>query len=213
YSYDQWIVTDPAEPVLRVHTEFHWNEPGLHAYVLFKPAISNTGAQNLAAATRSGLFATKQINARGNPVAADLAASTPFTSVGAGYVGFSDGWQDLSKNFRLTQNSSEAGPGNIAMTGELPVGDDDEYEVDLALSFGATKDEAETYARTSLEIPFENVQRSYEAGWQRYLRELQDSLKDKRFISESPLARESAEIIKMHEDKRNRGAIVASLSI
>ena len=51
YSYEQWIVTDPAEPVVRIHTTVHWNQPGLRMYVLFKPAISNTGAQNLATAS------------------------------------------------------------------------------------------------------------------------------------------------------------------
>ena len=43
-------------------------------------------------------------------------------------------------------------------------------------------------------------------------KQLESAIQDKRFIAESSFARRSAQIIKMHEDKRNRGAIVASLS-
>ena len=212
YSYDQWIVTDPAEPVVRIHTTVHWNQPGLRMYILFKPAISNTGAQNLATASTDGLFATKQIAERGSPVTAALISSSPFRVVSAGYVGFSDGWQDISKNFLLTQTSSTAGPGNIALTGELPVGPDAENTYDLALSFGGSQSEAQAYAQTSLSVPFQTVRQSYETGWKGYLQQLESSIQDKRFIAESSFARRSAQIIKMHEDKRNRGAIVASLS-
>ena len=212
YSYDQWIVTDPAEPVVRIHTTMHWNQPGLRMYILFKPAISNTGAENLATAQPDGLFATKKIFERGSPVTAALVSSTQYRVVGAGYVGFSDGYQDISKNFLLTQTSPTAGPGNIALTGELPVGPDQDNTYDFALSFGSSQEEAQVFAQTSLSVPFENVRASYEAGWKGYLQQLEDSLKDKRFIAESEFARRSAQIIKMHEDKRNRGAIVASLS-
>src|SRR6185437_14522091 len=60
YSYDQWIVTDPDAPVVRVHTTLHWNEPGMQLYILFKPAVGNTASQNLAMATPTALYATRQ---------------------------------------------------------------------------------------------------------------------------------------------------------
>lgn len=212
YSYDQWIVTDPSAPVVRVRISFHWNLPGLRAYVLFKPAINNTGSQNLAYATRNGLFASRRTYYLETTTIAAVVSSTPFQSVSAGYVGFSDGWQDLSKNFRLTQTSPQAGPGNIAMTGELSGGAGSEFTVDLALSFGESQSEAQTYAQTSLSVPFDQIRSAYESGWQQYLHKLEANVRNGRFFFESPFVRRSAQIIKMHEDKANRGAIVASLS-
>ena len=212
YSYEQWIVTDPAEPVVRIHTIMHWNQPGLRMYVLLKPAIGNTGAQNLATAGEDGLFATKQITERGATVTAGLISSNPFRVVGAGYSGFSDGWQDISTHFLLTQTSPTAGPGNVALTGELPVGPDSDNTYDFALAFGNSLSEVQAFAQTSLSVPFQTIRQSYESGWKGYLQQIQNAIPNKRFIAESPFARRSAQIIKMHEDKRYRGAIVASLS-
>jgi glucoamylase len=218
YTFEQEIVADPAAPVVRIKTTFHWNQPGLRLFTLFKPAINNTGAQNLASASEQGLFATKDIvsnagNVRtSSQVYAALVPSIPFVSVSTGYVGYSDGWQDLSKNFHITVTDREAGPGNVALTGEIPVGGAPDFTYDIALGFGGDLDAAQTLAQTSLQVPFESVKANYEAGWRGYLGELSANMSDKRFFSESTFARRSAQIIRMHEDKANPGAIVASLS-
>jgi glucoamylase len=218
YSFEQEIITDPAEPVVRVKTTFHWNQPGLRVFVLFKPAINNTGALNLATATPGALFATKNVptpsaGSHSNPQTwAALVPSVPFTSVSSGYVGYSDGYQDISKNYQLTATDIEAGPGNVALTGEIPVGSDEDFTYELALGFGSEQAEAQTFAQTSLQVPFDSVKDDYENGWHDYLNELQKNVSNMRFFGESTFARRSAQIIKMHEDKRNRGAIVASLS-
>ena len=219
YSYDQWIVADPAAPVIRIHTAIRWREPGMQLYVLFKPAIGNTASKNLAMASDDALYATRQDpespdsdDSVGQSIYAALVPSTPFVRTGTGYVGFSDGWQDISKNFRLTETSPAAGPGNVALTGQLPVGAGSETTYDLALSFGTSQNEAQTYGMTSLSVSFNDIRSKYESGWKGYLQQLTNNLKNARFITESPFARRSAAIIKMHEDKRNRGAIIASMS-
>jgi glucoamylase len=212
YTYEQWIVTDPSAPVVRIKTTIHFNQPGMRVFVLFKPAISNTGAQNLANATREGLFASKQILPTDDSVTAALVASTPFSAVSAGYVGFSDGLQDLSKNYVLTQTSTQVGPGNVALTGELPQSTGPDFTFEIALSFGSDSTEAQAFAQDSLSVPFNTIQGNYEAGWKGYLNTLQITNRNIRFVAESSFARRSAQIIKMHEDKRNRGAIIASLS-
>ena len=217
YSYEQTLITDPAAPVVRIKTTLHWNVPKLRVFLLFKPAINNTGSGNLASASPDGLFATRQAGSLRKsqfPVQVALVASSRFLAESVGYAGFSDGWQDVSKNFKITEPSHEAGPGNVALTGELPVGAGTDYTYEVAIGFGQTRDEALTYAQTSLGTSFEHVQAGYESGWKGYLNSLQNSPlnQGKRFISESTFARRSAEIIKMHEDKRNPGALVASLS-
>jgi glucoamylase len=116
YSFEQAIITDSLAPVVRIKTTLKWNHPGLRAFILFKPAINNTGAQNLGWVNRNGLFATKKEvisnNWRHNnsEVYTALMASVPWVATSVGYVGFSDGWQDLSRHFRLTEFWQEAGP-------------------------------------------------------------------------------------------------------
>jgi glucoamylase len=212
YTFQQEIITDPAAPVVRIRTTFHWNQPGLRLFVLFKPAIGNTGAQNLAIASEDALFATKDNAHDSEQTWAALIPSIPFKTVSTGYVGFTDGFQDVSKNYHLTVVDHEAGPGNIALTGEIPTGRDEDFTYEVALGFGSEQDEAQTFAKTSLQVPFDQVKTSYEQGWHSYLSDLQKNVADKRFFGESTFARRSAQIIKMHEDKLNRGAIVASLS-
>jgi glucoamylase len=216
YTFEQEIITDPAAPVVRVRTTFHWNQPGLRVFVLFKPAIGNSGSQNLAVAASDALFATNDNSqSSSQPRAQTWAALVPsigFKSVSTGYVGYTDGYQDVSKNYHLTVVDREAGPGNIALTGELPTGPAEDFTYEVALGFGSAQEEAQTFAKTSLQVPFDQVKNSYDEGWHAYLSELQKNVESLRFFSESTFARRSAQLIKMHEDKLNRGAIVASLS-
>jgi len=214
YSYQQELITDPRAPVIRIRTTLRPTRQGLKVYLLWKPAIGNTGADDHAAASPEGLFATQAIARRGqharltqDPVVATLVTSVLFSNQAAGYVGTSDGWQDLSRNFKLTQLAQSAGPGNVALVAELalPAGAR-EWTWDTALAYGPSQQVATTHARGSLRTAFDPVARAYESGWTAWVKTL------------TPLARSSlasirsALVIKMHEDKRNPGAIVASMS-
>jgi glucoamylase len=211
YSFDQEYVADPSAPIVRVRTTIHWNAPGLRLFLLFKPAIANTGAGNIAFATSHSLIATKAASRRGplnrgEPVYAALEASAPFAVASAGYVGFSDGWQDLSRNFHMTSIFPQAGPGNVALTAELEVSPGQDFTYELALGFGRTQGEAEMLSKTSLNTSFDRLKSEYQAGWKTFVGALNSVTRA------SDEARRSAIVIKMHEDKRNRGAIIASMS-
>ena len=92
----------------------------LKLFVLLAPHLeiggwNNTG--NVAdAAGRRILTAHK----RGTWLA--LGATIPFLRASCGYVGTTDGWQDLSDNFRMDYEFDCAERGNIALTGELDFG-------------------------------------------------------------------------------------------
>jgi glucoamylase len=209
YAFTQTVVTDARLPVVRIRTSFRWNRPGLRVFVLFKPAIGNTGSQNLAHATAEALFASRAPQPRrasADEVHAALVASVPWTATAAGYVGFSDGWQDLSRHFQLTSFHPVAGPGNVALTGELGTENYGGTEFELALGFGTTRAAALAQARASLLESFELAEARYDAGWENYVSRLEP------FVRRDAAARRSALVVKMHEDKRSRGAIVASLS-
>ncbi len=215
YHFDQAIFTDTASPVLRIHTEFKWtslegNRSGMRVFILFKPTANHSAFENLGYANQEGLFVTST----SAPVSMALISSTPWIATSAGYLGFSDPWQDLFQHFRLTQPWHEVGAGNIALAGEIQVKPGSDFTFDLALGFGNTRTEAASYASLSLNSPYPDAREHYEKGWRSYLADLQNSSKVGRsqMMTESAFARRSAVIIKMHEDKKNRGAIVASLS-
>src|SRR5918912_3094930 len=66
--------------------------------------------------------------------AGDTAQRDAWLRAGAGYVGASDGWQDFARNGAMTWTYGQAGPGNVALTGELP------RQAVLALSFAGSKE-------------------------------------------------------------------------
>jgi len=202
YSIEQEVVTDPDSPVVRLRARFKWHAKPLRVFVLLKPALGNRGADNQAWAERDVLTASRS----GQPVSLALTASVPFLRTSAGFSGTSCGWTDLSRHRHLTHLYSHAGPGSVALVGELPVPDDtDSFTVDLALAFASgTRASASQIARNALQTrTFDQVRQAYEASWQPWLSSLRT--RDNR-------DRRSAMTIKMHEDKKNRGAIIASLS-
>ncbi len=87
------------------------------------------------------------LSAQQGPFALALAAVTgaqreAFGRASAGYVGASDGWQDFARNGAMTWEYSSAGPGNVALLGELP-----RCSL-LALAFGSSPESAATLALT-----------------------------------------------------------------
>ena len=76
------------------------------------------------------------------PFGLALLAVTPeqqeaFGRASAGCVGSSDGWQDFARNGALTWSYESAGPGNVALVGELP------RQAMLALGFGSSAEAAD----------------------------------------------------------------------
>ena len=87
--------------------------------------------------------------ARRDHQALALACSAPWLKGSAGYVGSSDGWQDLSRHKRLTWEYDRAEDGNVALTGEVDLGACGGVFV-LALGFGPDPAEAGHRALASL---------------------------------------------------------------
>jgi glucoamylase len=124
----------------------------------------------------------------------------------AGFVGVSDGWQDFNANGSMSWSYPQAGPGNIALTGELG-----QRHVVLALGFGSSREAAATLAISALMQPFD-------AAWHRHIRAWEDWHAEN--VDVSHCAAEfhdemhiSAMVLQTHHDKTYRGGMVASLSI
>lgn len=205
------VSPDPRREVLVV--EFHLDaDPGLCPYVLVAPHLGATGHGNRAAveqhAGRRVLAATQ------GPFSLALAVVDEHQRDGlgaasAGYVGFSDGWQDFAHNGALTWTYPSAGPGNVALVGALP------RRGVLGLGFGSSVTAAATLAIASLLQPFENILRHQIAEWDGW-----QAHRSERYAPPidlpAPIAEQflvSTTVLRTHLDKTYPGAMVASLSI
>jgi glucoamylase len=178
-------------------------------YVLLAPHLGNHGAGNTAwVGEYKGqpmLFAERE----GNALA--LACSAPWLNRSVGFVGFSDGWQDLSCHQRMTWNYQRAEDGNVALTAEIDL-QAGGGEFLLALGFGRNAAEAGNRARATLQDGFQAAQVEYVrqwSGWQATLLHLDNKQSD----DGQNLYRTSTAVVRAHEAFNFPGGIIASLSI
>ena len=77
-----------------------------------------------------------------------------------GFVGASDGWQDLSQHFEMEWEYTRAENGNVALTGEIDLTACN-GEFVLAIGFGAIWTEAGQQARSSLFEDYDDLRAHY----------------------------------------------------
>jgi glucoamylase len=211
YVIEKEVVTDPWRDVVLQRVRFVPDgnsvaDYGL--YVLLAPHLANWGSGNTAwVGDYKGipmLFAE-----RGGHAMA-LACSAPWAARSVGFVGVSDGWQQLRADTRLTRTYLRAENGNVALTGQIDLQAAAGTCV-LALGFGPTAMEAGQHARISLLEDFDTTQAAYIDGWKKWYASLT------RHETAKPPRRKfyhaSAMVLRAHEDKRVEGGVIASLSI
>src|SRR5437016_10742592 len=97
YRLVKEVLTDPHRSVLLVHTKVEVLDESLRGklrlYALLAPHIAGYGAGNSGWCSEVGNI--KLIRAQRENVNLIMACTTGFSRRSVGYVGFSDGWQDL----------------------------------------------------------------------------------------------------------------------
>jgi glucoamylase len=187
-------------------------DAALRPYALLAPHLGGSGANNRAevAAYRG----RKVLWAEQGPFGVALAAvnaqqQDAFGRASAGYVGSSDGWQDFAHNGALTWEYTTAGPGNVALIGELP------RQAVLALGFGSSPESAATLALTALSEPFALSWERQLTAWTRWHAHCAP---EEALCADLPQecaeqVRISTMVLRAHQDKTYPGALVASLSV
>lgn len=210
YRIEKEIFSDHYRSVVLQKTRFiplHGSLADYHLYVLLAPHLGNFGTGNTGwigdYKGRSMLFAER------NGVALALGCSVPWLKLSAGFVGFSDGWQDLSKHYRMTWEYPRAENGNVALTGEIDLAACG-GEFILGLGFGGIWTEAGQQVRSSLLEPYEELRQQYVIHWQQWHDKL---LKLDEPQREFDLYRPSTSVLRSHESKDFLGGVIASLSI
>ncbi|MFO1294556.1 MAG: glycoside hydrolase family 15 protein [Rubrivivax sp.] len=214
------IVGDPRRDVLLLELVLE-GEAALRPYALLAPHVGGTGHDNVA---EVALHGGRRVLRAGRPdyasewlalAAVDGAQRDALGRAGAGYVGETDGWQDFFRHGAMQWQYERAGPGNVALTGELP------RRCVLALAFGASPEAATTLAFGALTQPFEAPWRQQIDDWRRWhaalappgaaapvpaaARPLEPALAAQLAVS--------AMVLHVHQDKVHPGALVASLSV
>ncbi|MEZ4678466.1 MAG: glycoside hydrolase family 15 protein [Caldilineaceae bacterium] len=215
YRIEKEILTDPQRNVVLQQTRFVPLQGTLadyRLYVLLAPHLGNRGVNNTGWVGESkgipALFAEREGQA-----ALALLSSVGWSARSVGFVGTSDGWQDLTQHKQLTQLYERAENGNIALTAEIDLVACGGKFV-LALGFDQHAFAAAHHARMSLFTSFETIRADYIAEWQHWqatLLDLDDAAEQNdRTID---LYRTSTAVLHTHEDSHFRGGLIASLSI
>jgi glucoamylase len=211
YRITKTIITDPKSDVLLQAIRFQPLQGAMSDYSVFAllaPHIKNGGYGNDAwIAAWKGV---PMLFAQRDGTALALACSVPFRAMSCGYVGSSDGWQDLCAHKQLTWLFAEAPDGNVALTAELDLVASGGALV-LALGFGRSYSEAGHNARAALMQEFSTHVANYVQQWEAF----QWRCLDLGEVDETgfDLYRVSTAVLKTHEAKSFGGAMIASLSI
>ena len=211
YRIEKDVISDPRRDVVLKRIRFTALQGTLSDYSLFAllaPHLGNGGAGNTAF---TGEYKGKPVLfAERDGTALALACSADFANRSAGFVGFSDGWQDLSLHHRMEWAWDRAENGNVTLTGEIDLVAA-EGTVELALGFGRTAAEAAHRACASLRDGFDTLVAEYRLDWEDWQKTLRPL--DRPAACARDLYRVSTAVLRTHESSEFPGGLIASLSI
>jgi glucoamylase len=201
-----WI-TDPARATVLADVRFE-SRTGrpLRLYLLVDPAPGDDGNDDRGAS----------LVAWDDAVASSVAAWPGLHQATSGYKGStSDPWLDLRADGDLDRRYDARDPGNVVQAARTKLtGTHRAREMTLAIGFGADVDVARWTVRASLAQGFTPAAKRYAAGWAAYLGTL--GRPPRSVAGNSQLRRlydQSVMVLEASEDKRNRGASIASPSM
>jgi glucoamylase len=209
YTVTKEVVADPHHSVVLMHVKITGEEPVLKrmkCYALLAPHLNGGGAGNSA---RSVLVAGKRVLlAWKGPVSLAMGADCGFTRSSCGYVGASDGYQDLAADMTMTWTFGQALNGNVALTGEIDVARCRDFTI--AIGLGDGHHAALSAMMQALAMPYEEHCKRFVEQWMRAKTPEDMATKS---MDGGRLSRISHNVILTHEDKTYSGAFIASASI
>jgi glucoamylase len=209
YTVTKEFIADPHHPVVMMNVKIAGDEQvlsRLKCYALLAPHLDGGGAGNSA---RSISVAGKRaVLAWKNGTSLAMGADCGFTRSSCGYVGTSDGYQDLSAHMKMQWQFGEALNGNLALMGEIDVARNREFTI--AISLGTGHHAALSGLMQTLATPYDLHAKRFIDQWHRAVSPtaLAAASGDK-----GRLLRISQNIVLTHEDKTYSGAFIASASI
>ena len=210
YRIHKEVLTDPYRNVVLQKIRFEPVQGQLsdyRLYALLSPHLANCGYGNTGWTGDYKGFPMFFASHDGATLC--LASSAPWKKMSVGFVGASDGWQDISEHFQMEWEYTRAENGNIALTGEIDLAACN-GEFLLALGFGSISTEAGQQARSTLFEDYAELRQHYVTQWKNWQTRLIALDEPKR---QNDLYRTSTAVLRTHESKDFLGGIIASLSI
>ncbi len=214
YRLEKEIISDPSRDALLQRVQFfptNRKRKDFRLYAIIAPHLGNSGAGNTA--WIGDYKGVPMLFARRGDAALAFACSVPWKKSSAGFVGTSDGWQDLEKHKQMMWEFQKAENGNTALTGEINLEECPNNTFVLSLGFGRDAEEAGMRARAALFENFDTCKAQFIQEWHKWQKKLyvfdnssKRSLAPKYFNI-------SATMLRVHESKRHPGGLIASLSI
>src|SRR5213594_3872315 len=208
YRLIKHVLADPHRSVLLIHTQVDVIDESLRGKLRLYALLAPHGAGNSGRCCEIG--ASTLMHAQREDVHLVTGCSHGFTRRSVGYVGASDGWQDLTGNFKMDWEFLKAEKGNIALTGEIDPHGSGEFTI--AVACGGSYPSTAAKLLQSLAEPFESHRERYVRQWQRAVVNPQFDFSNDT-SDQGGMYRLSRCVLLAHEDKVFQGALVASLSI
>lgn len=210
YRIHKRVLSDPYRNVVLQRVRFEPLQGKLsdyRLYALLSPHLANCGNGNTGWVGDYKGF--PMFFAEHGGVNLSFASSAPWKKMSVGFVGASDGWQDLSQHFQMCWEYTRAENGNVACTGEIDLAACN-GEFIVALGFGSIWSESGQQARSSLLEDWDELCRHYVLQWSNWQTKLLPLDQPPR---QNDLYRASISVLRAHESKDFLGGIIASLSI
>ena len=210
YRIHKEVFSDPYRNVVLQRIRFEPLQGKIEdyrCYALLAPHLANWGNGNTG--WTGDYKGHSMLFAKRDHIALAFACSCPWFARSVGFVGFSDGWQDISRNFRMTSQYTRAENGNLALTGEIDLAACD-GKFALALGFGRNCWEAGQQALSSLLEDGDEIRAHFVRQWKTWheiLMPIEEPGRDR------DLYRTSMAVLRTHESKDFVGGVIASLSI
>lgn len=209
YVIEKTVVSDPLRHVVFQRTRLTALGSAaqrLRLFVLLAPHLGDSGDDNEARVDEYDGIPMLFAERTGYGLA--LACSVRWLARSAGYVGVSDGWQQLCAHGRIRDEYERAREGNVALVGELDF--TNAVDFTLALGFGRTTMEAGHRARLSLNQGIDAALALYAAEWRAFQASLRQLAATE--AGNVDLYRVSTTVLGVHESKDFPGAIIAALA-
>ncbi|HEY0565149.1 MAG TPA: glycoside hydrolase family 15 protein, partial [Terriglobales bacterium] len=210
YQLRKQIITDPFQNTLLIRTSVdaapEWLRR-LRVFVLCAPHINVAGAHNNAEV----LFAQRRtfLTAWREDTHVMLGATLPFSRTSVGYVGASDGFQDLQQDKQMSWHFDYAPDGNLAMMGEIDIRTSPTFT--LGVGFASSRQSALATLLQSLSVPFEKVRDNFVKQWATTSKRF--TAGEGEYAHDPHLFANSVNILLAHEDKSFPGALIAGMTI
>jgi glucoamylase len=210
YRIEKEIICDPHQSTMlmraRLVASDAWAKK-LHLYFLLAPHLEVGGGNN--SAMKANVAGRDVLLAWKNDTWLAVGCDRGFARTSCGFVGFSDGWQDLNDNFKMDWEFDRAENGNVAVMAEVDLSAGNEFIIGVA--FGDSRHAATAKLNQSLAVPFDRHRARFIDQWQRISNTL---LPLGRVGGDGgQLYRSSRTLLLSHEDKTFAGALIASASI